>query len=347
MPHWTFDNDNEDWAEDLGMAYTTLYHAMGGTVGDGVSSTVGSISASVSEGDPWSIRVRAIGVGTQTPLSGMVTVSAIIDSVEPTLYESDSLFIFENPTDDTGWISLSGTLPMGGTLTGAAVTFGAVSVGNYYAMFDDYYISDTPGGLRLLRMEADSGNLYVTGIEDNTLSLYTYGLTGLAVSNTETFGTCTYTAPDSFTNAVYPAATMVDGWMFVYGRDGNNKQVQFSTNGGTTFADVGAGTATWATSKFCASLMVNPGNPVDLIAAFYDNDVYRSVIGTATSWTKQGDNSGDTRIAARHPTFTMEILTAGTAAGTIEYSPNAGQSFTGVGGTVIAGTINAIAISRW
>lgn len=199
----------------------------------------------------------------------------------------------------------------------------------------------TAGGpIRALGMAADFASLYVTGIKSTMLSLVTIDLATLAASGTATFGTANYTEPDTFTRGIYPALT--DNYLYIYGRDGNDVQIWYREN--DVWGEAGPGTATWAADKFCVALLADPLNPNDLISVFHDNDVYRTQVGLL-SWNKQGDAAGGLRGGVRHPTQPERVYLAGTAAGELYYSPNLGVSYSSIGGTAIAGTINAIEVS--
>jgi hypothetical protein len=199
---------------------------------------------------------------------------------------------------------------------------------------------------RFLGFDADNANLYASGLKDQaTLKLYDYDLATLTESGTASFGSGTETELDEKTRGIFPRVkSMADGELYLYGRDGNNVQVQYNDQNGTLgWQDIGPGTATWGADKYAVALMTAPTYTDDVIAVFSDNDIYRVRAGTSI-WTKTGDAGTVLLTAVRHPTSFNRILTGGTAAGTVEYSNNFGASFGDVSGTAL-GTINAFEVS--
>jgi hypothetical protein len=228
-----------------------------------------------------------------------------------------------------------------------AVTGGGNSLTSLY--FDSVYVAESPPATdtarRLLKMDSDGGNLFVSGISGGTLTMYQYSLAGLTVTSTSTFGTCSYTDPDTFTRGIFPVARPGgDGILYAYGRDANNVQVQYRDYNGTLgWVDVGAGTATWVTTKYCVALMPDIFRNDNLIAVFNDGSVYTTDNGTML-WDRQGSVTTTTlRTAARAQTTPEVIYVAGTAAGTIYQSCNNGNTF-GAMGTSTMGTINALEV---
>ena len=200
---------------------------------------------------------------------------------------------------------------------------------------------------RFLNFAADTGTLMISGLKDAaTLKLYDYDLDTLTESGTASFGAATDTELDDRDRGIFPVAKPMedDVWM-LYGRDGNNVQVQYNDRNGTLgWTDLGPGTATWGTAKYAVALMAEPTLTDDIIVAFDDDDVYRTRFGTMT-WVKMGDASSGLRVGARHIANRFnEIILAGTVAGTVLYSPNFGASYADVSGTAL-GTVNAIEVS--
>jgi len=198
-------------------------------------------------------------------------------------------------------------------------------IDEFFVRDDDTQIfSDT---FRVLGLAADIDRLYVTGLKNGVFQLYRYLLDTLAEDATiPEFGSATDAEIDSLDRGLLPAVKPgVDGWPFLFGRDGNDIQVQLSDDGGDNFSDISDGG--WASTKMAIALLPAPLRSDDLIAAFADNDIYRSsVIGTPT-WVKLGDAPVTLRRAARHPTAGAELLLAGQAAGEVEYTHNYGVSF--------------------
>jgi hypothetical protein len=197
---------------------------------------------------------------------------------------------------------------------------------------------------RLLGTANDSTILYLTGLKDQaTLQLYRYALDDLSEDATiPTFGATTDSELDALTTELKPIVRPgSDGILFMFGRDGDQYQLQVSTDSGAAWLDISD--AAWASDKVCIDLAINPLDPSDLLATFTDNDLYRSVDGGQT-WVKTGDAAGTLRRAARYPTRPGELLLAAQAADTAYFTPNAGASFEDVSDTI--GTINAIEVSR-
>jgi hypothetical protein len=276
---------------------------------------------------------------------GLLDLSILAD---PIPYDSLSQFVF-------------GTINTTGTVTEASLSIASANpTANYY--LDDVYLNEDPPSQpdrRYLGIAADFGHVYLTSITGGSLTWYSVPLAGTAAptptaDGTATFGTAAYTDPDTFTRGLYPVVRPgADGVVYVHGRDGSNRQVLLNDSSGTLgFVDVGPGTATWGTAKFCVALMPSQLEPEDVIAAFYDNDIYLIqgfIEGSAvygTSWGKQGDNPTNIRTAARHPTTPDSLYLAGTTTGTVNMSVALGAgAFLSIGGTVVTGTINAIEVS--
>lgn len=196
-----------------------------------------------------------------------------------------------------------------------------------------------------LGMCADPTNLYVTGLKDDgTLSLYRYNISSLAEDGTATFGSATTSDITGGSINLIPVWRVgSDKALYLYGRDGNNVQLQKNTTGGTgTWTDIGAGTATWTTTKIAIAALPYALNPDDIIVAFKDDDIYRTT-DNGVSWTKQGDALQGLVAGGRHAIRDNWVLLAGTAAGSILYSNNAGVSTQPSGSTIITGTVKRIA----
>ena len=180
---------------------------------------------------------------------------------------------------------------------------------------------------RFLGMAADTGKLYVAGPKDGVLSLYEYDLAALTEGGTvDTFGGATDAEIDAGSRGVRPVVgPMSDGVLYLYGRDGNDVQVQRDDNGGG-WTDLGPGTGTWAATKVVRALMPDTLAGADLVAAFDDDDIYRSY-DEGVSWVKMGDATPTgLATAARHPTAGNELILAGDSAGVIYQSHNFGVS---------------------
>lgn len=259
------------------------------------------------------------------------------------------------------------------TVSGTTVTDGADEItvdGSrtyvdawYYTGSDNIYVLLSGGfysilstgldALRILRLDTDTTNLYATMIEGGTQKLKYYDLANLAAQGTATFGSVDYADPDTQTAGLFPVVRPgADQVVYVHGRDGNSKQVQVNDLNGTLgWQDCGPGTGTWGTAKFCTALLPDILNPLDVVAAFSDGAVYRSDDNTGTgSWVLYGTATAGTvtvglrQAGLRFALANNEHLLAGTAAGTIMYTPNYGISWDEVGGTAI-GTVNWFAES--
>lgn len=194
---------------------------------------------------------------------------------------------------------------------------------------------------RILGIDADSQTLYVTKNDNGTLKTCYYNIeTAMTEATATTHGAATFAEIDNYTRALKPRAKpAVDGVVYLYGRDGSNVQVQYNDRNGTLgWQDVGAGTATWATSKVAVALTPDILAPANVTVAFYDGEMYRSFTGTSI-WTSPGSAGGNLINGQRYRTSNAEHLVAGTAEGTIEYTPNYGNTFSDVSGTAL-GTVN-------
>lgn len=221
--------------------------------------------------------------------------------------------------------------------------------------YDEFLLDDTIAALcgaaavntfRFLGFDADNENLYASGLKDAaTLQLFDYDLPTLTEAGTTSFGSGTDGELDALTRGIFPVIKpMADQVLYLRGRDGNNVQVQYNDQNGTLgWVDLGPGTATWGTAKYAAGLLTAPTYTDDVIAVFSDDDVYRTRFGTQT-WVKMGDAGSGLRGGVRHASRFNEIMTGGTAAGTVEWSNNFGATFGDVSGTAL-GTINTFEVS--
>lgn len=201
---------------------------------------------------------------------------------------------------------------------------------------------------RFLGFAADTGTLMVSGLKSGgTLQLFDYDLDTLTESGTTSFGSATDADLDSRTRGIFPMAKpMEDDVWYLYGRDGNNVQVQYNDRSGTAgWVDLSPGTASWGSTKYAVGLFPSSTDSQNVIVAFSDDDVWRTRFGT-TSWVQMGDaDTGDLRTGARMiANRSNELILAGASAGSVLYSPNSGVAYDDVSGTAL-GTINAIEVS--
>jgi hypothetical protein len=180
---------------------------------------------------------------------------------------------------------------------------------------------------RVLGLAVDAGQLYVTGLKDGTVQLYTYSnLDDLIEGGTvHAFGAATDSDIDNLAAGIWPAIRPgTDSVLWLYGLDGNGVQVQQNDlNGAGGWIDWSAGA--WSAAQVAVSLLIDPLKPTDLVALMDDNDVYRSQ-DEGQTWAKTGDASFLLKTGARHPTNGRETVLAGQAAGELEYSHNFGDS---------------------
>lgn len=185
---------------------------------------------------------------------------------------------------------------------------------------------------RLLGLAADSGHLYATGLEDSaTLKLYDYALADFSEGAASSFGSATDAQVDAASRGIFPVTRPGAGcYLYLRGRDGNNVQAQKNDmNSASGWQDIGAGSATWNASKMAVGLHPSIFDPDDLLAAFTDNDVYRTR-DEGTNWTSQGSTTGSLLTSTRHPVDDNKLLVGGSAPGSIDYSHNYGVSFEGI-----------------
>lgn len=202
------------------------------------------------------------------------------------------------------------------------------------------------GETRVLGISADSEKLYLTTSEDETFKLWVYDLDTVTRGTTNFFGAGAYADIDANTRKLEPSANpQTDRVVFLWGHHDTNTRVNYQDFNGTLgWQDVGPGTATWGTAKVATAFMPDTLNPNDIIVAFDDDDVYRTVHGTQF-WNKRGDASTGVRFATRNPTDHIEFLAAGTAAGTLFYSHSLGASYQAANDASI-GTVNWIEWSQ-
>lgn len=360
---YVFDADEEGWslATDFAWDGTDGFPFDGCLsddftgVGSALTTSVSSLSESVLDTDEFSCWFKIAG----TAVGGfpfVCTFQAIL-TIDGTPYSLDSMDTPDLPSSpiDTGWLEYSRTIPASGTLEQIAVIItksSALSYPSLVGFFDSVY-AGTPGGgpalpgtpeLRFLGLDSDNTRLYVTCINGGTIQMRHYALDDFNLATAASFGTCAFTDPDSYSRALWPV-TVGDSQVYVYGRDANNKQVQYNDLNGTLgWTDFGPGTATWATGKFCVALMPSPFIPDSIIAAFADDDIYMTVSGS-TGWAKQGDAGTALRTAGRVTTEFNSILVAGQGTAQMYFSQNYGATFTNAY-SGLAGTVNAVEVSR-
>lgn len=365
MTSWLFNTDEEGW-EFTPVGPMSWDGAEGdpspgclskaiADASDAAESWRDSLSITVAIGDNFSFHQRHVWTAENDNFDLTVIGYVTIDAVEYTVISE--AYPITVGAGDGGWVLLTGTMPVAGTLSKIRIRQSCpflLSLG-MTVYFDSVYAvdvdPDAPAAAalpetRYLGMAADFGSLYLTTCTGGTLQILTMLLGDpLTPSGTSTFGTVTFADVDAGLNGLYPVVRpTVDGVVYVYGRDGNNKQVWYKDGAGTLgFVDIGPGTATWGTAKIAVALMPGVFYPTDVMVAFSDNDVYQTALGTAP-WVKNGDATTGLRTAARTLPDDHQLLLAGTAAGTMLYSQNYGVTYTS-GGTA-AGTINAIEVSR-
>jgi hypothetical protein len=360
MTNWTFDASQESWTPG-GVWNASLLCLNNTSTGGQPSYQSPSVSVPVVLNDPFSCHVRVTATGTGT--GGSLAVRLRASGGGGNYDETINITLPDDPSGyDSGWQTISDVFPGTDTIDGVQVDFNislSIDPGYPFETFvDNVYLAEAdpasvpPPDRRYLGIDADFGHVYLTSITGGTLIYNSLMLGGTAYDGTATFGTAAYTDPDTFSRGLYPVVRPgADGILYLRGRDATNRQLLFNDLNGTAgFVDIGPGTATWVTTKFCVALLPSVVEPEDVVAAFSDDDVYRTEgpMGTAgaLTWTKQGDAPGGLRVGARHPTQPENIYLAGTAAGEFYPSVNMGVSHSSVGGTAVAGTINAVEVSR-
>ena len=189
--------------------------------------------------------------------------------------------------------------------------------------------------IRILGMDADSQTLYITVNDSGTLKTKFYNIEGGTAEESDTsHGAATYAQLDSYTYGLKPRALPAqDGVVFLYGRDGSDVHVQRNDRSGTAgFVDVGDGG--WAAAKLASTFTPDILAPNNVTVGFYDGEVYRTFEGT-TNWANTGSASMAVISGHRFRTSNHEHLFGGTTEGSIEYSPNWGDSFADAGGTAL------------
>lgn len=355
MTHYTFNFNNQGWSTTDFQWYGSdgspglgcmLANGGGSVPFDYVESSITGLSIPVDENDLLSFRAKIVG----EPVSNSWSVALVLTGATGVCFKNAADIAFSGGTAD--WFEVTGTVTVAGTITAVDMRIGNPVIDDEIieAYFDSVYIDESPPTgpteQRYLGIGMDNTYLYITSIDDQTLSLKYYATTDLTAGvGTFTFGTADYGDPDTFTRAIYPAV-VGDLQLYLYGRDGSAIQVQYNDINGTAgWVDVGPGTATWGTAKYCVALMPQPIAPRNLIAAFSDDDIYHTVLGIDGGWTKTGDAGTALRTAGRVTTTFHQILVAGQGTAEMYYSQNFGESFTNAL-SGLAGTVNAIEVSR-
>lgn len=328
---------------------------------EAAGATIGSLSLPVSMGAAFSCRARLMGTLDLDFGSGGVEMRVISQFGTVLGLASVAAEDMTFTDGDTGWFQVNGTIGTAGTAFTLSVSAGYSSPPFFTtAYFDSVLLNQsaiTVPDTRYLGISADSSKIYVTSVAGSALSFKSLTDAGTASAGTAlftagdiaTFGTAGYTDADTFTRGLFPVVKPGnDGIVYVYGRDGSNRQVLYNDLNGTAgWVDVGAGSATWGTAKFCVCLLPDPLLPTDIMAVFYDNDFYQTLRGTA-QWVKTGDAPSNIRTAGRSAFNSNVLLAGGTAAGTLVFTQNWGVTFTSAGtvvGGTVAGTINSIEVS--
>lgn len=201
---------------------------------------------------------------------------------------------------------------------------------------------NTADELRHTGLAADNKRLYVTANQGGTLKCWSYGQESLAIEAAAEFGAATYAQLDARSHGIFPVAKPgADGHLFLRGRDGNDEHINESEDFGASFSDIDDGG--WGATKYAVALLIDPLRPLDMIALFTDDDIYRTRDG-GQSWTKVSDAPDTLLSAARHPLDADDLLLAEEDASSLHFTHNGGLSFSDVSDTV--GTVNAIEASR-
>lgn len=267
--------------------------------------------------------------------SGDITIEVVLQQATTTSSNDGVCTVYVNGVQEDQDSTLDNNTIFEDMLDGNTIFYldsNKGGTGSGIAYYDEIIIRDDstqiyppPTSLRFLGFDADSEDLYISGLKDaDTVNLYKYDLATLTESGPTGFGSATDTEIDNDTRGIYPLARPgVDDAWYLYGRDGNNKHVQYNLSGGG-WSDIGDGG--WSSSKIVMALLIDPLNPDDLIAVFDDNDIYRSEDNGST-WVKMGDAPASLiRIGARHPTRFNEIIVAA-ATPALYFSHNFGVSF--------------------
>lgn len=358
MTHYTFDANNESWGTaDFQWSGADGSPSLGCMATSGTiapfnykTSAISGLSIPVTMGDILTFKCKITG----QPDSNSWSAALAITGAAGTCFMNAADMPFSGGS--TNWFEVSGSVGGSGTVTTVTISIGNPIIGNQItqAFFDSVYVAESPPSTtpqtRYLGMDADNANMYISSIRGGTMTLQYFAIAapGTLIDQFTGFGTCSYTAPDSYTRGIWPVV-IGDLELYLYGRDGNNKQVQYNDINGTAgWVDEGPGTATWATTKFCVSLMPQPFAPLNQIAAFADDDIYQTLSqGTSLTsiWAKTGDAGTVLRTAGRVTTEFPKILVAGQGTAQTYYSQNYGVSFANAF-SGLAGTVNAIEVSR-
>jgi hypothetical protein len=339
---WTFDADAGAWS-----TAQFSFDAGDGSPDAGCLSISGSISSAVTYVAALSIPVADwdqlsfVVKFTRTAGSSASLSLSAKDAFDNVLCDISVFYGVGTPSDTT-WSVKSGFLSAG---TISSITFTASAAGGTLTsvFFDTVTVTTaSEPEMRFLGLAADASNLYATRLNDGILELRVINLETLTETYNPTFGAATMSEIDNRERALIPLIRPgAAGLLFLRGRDGNNLQVQYSSDNGQTFGDVGD--AGWSSSKVCAGLLADPLRPDDLVAVFDDDDLFQSE-DNATTWSQTGNAPDTLRAAGRNLSNPQILLLAAQAADTLSLTNNLGSSFADVSDTV--GTVNVIEVSR-
>lgn len=179
--------------------------------------------------------------------------------------------------------------------------------------------------LRLTGIEADDDALYLTGDEGEIVKLWTHDLRTLLYVRQVASGAVTYAELDARTHGFWPVVKPDKSLLFIFGRDGNDYQLQYSDDKGVSLTDISD--AAWGSSKYAIGLFPDPINQDDMVICFSDDDIYQTIDG-GDSFSKVDDAPVTLRTAARALIDETVLILAGQVAGAGElfFSPNLGDT---------------------
>lgn len=194
--------------------------------------------------------------------------------------------------------------------------------------------------LRLIDMDSDSKNLYLTSCDDSILTMRTYDLETLAFQYDVECGGATYAELDARDRGIFPVVKPGEDVVFLRGRDGNNVKVQYSDDYGVSLTAVDDGG--WSAAKYACCLLPDPLVPDDTVVVFDDNDIYRSE-NAGEDWMKTADAPVNQREQARDMLAESNLILAGQGAGAgeLDFTPNYGDTTEDISDAGI-GTVNHV-----
>lgn len=136
MTRWKFTSSAQGWSTGIGgFAFTSGLGspAPGCLSGDGsIDTAITGLSISVTAGEAWSFRCRFVGNGGFSPPQYASVLFEAFYSAGWHELHNDVVFEFTSDTADSGWLTISGTLPHTATITELHIAFSNIAESTGY-----------------------------------------------------------------------------------------------------------------------------------------------------------------------------------------------------------------------